>query len=750
MIDGARPDAGSGAIVGQSRGALRPAGAGGALATTGYDGVGMDEQSGYLQIWRIILKWRWVVIGTFVAVVGLSVLITLLTTPIYRAKATMEIASEEIRLIDTADSKTSSVSLAQRDYLETQYALLESRSLAERVARNLNLASQPGFGYAQGEDAPRDANAAVRRAANTIVSGLKIIPVGESRLVEINYDNANPATAVRVANGIASAFIRSTLERRMGSTTQTREILAQRLAEAKTRLEDSERAAQAYARQAGIVTIAQGGSDANAEAGSTSLEASSLGALNAALAQAQQERMAAEGRYRESASATTEELSNSTIQTLLSRRAELTAELSEKSNIYRDDFPQMIQLRARVTDIDASLARERARVRTALAGEYRAAAMRESQLQGRVAALRGDVMNLNDRGIQYNILRREVDTNRQFYDALLNRFKEVDIASDTGTTNVSIVDSAENARQVRPNPLFNVALGAVLGLALGLIGAFISEFMDDSVKTPDDVMQKLHIALLGAIPKLPSSVRVVDESTDPGSVVSEAYFSVRTSIEFGTSQGAPRTILFTSSRPGEGKSVSSFALANAFARTGARVLLVDADMRKPTLKVGEEGGHGLSNLLTGHATYDEVIFETGTPNLSVMPSGPIPPNPAELLASRRIAEVLADLMERYDHVLLDGPPVMGLADAPLLGSLTEGTIFVLEAGIRRLTARRALARLIGSDAQVLGGILTKFDVRSDGLGYGYGYGYGYGAGKYGGYGKETRSKDTQIVLTDAN
>lgn len=739
------------AEAGYRSGALRRTG-GNNVVAMGYDGVGTDEGSGYLQLWRTILKWRWVVIGTFAAVISLAVIVTLLTTPVYRATSTLEIASEELRIIDTEDSASSSVSMARADYMQTQYALLESRNLAERVARNLNLANQEGFGFAEGERPPRNAAAAVNRATRELTKNFVVKPVGQSRLVAISYDSHDRALATRIINGFASAFIESTLDRKMGSTTQTRAILERRLAEAKARLEVSERAATAYARSAGIINIQQGGG-ADVDTGATSLDAASLSELNSALAQAQQDRIAAEQRYRQSAATTTEELTNPTIQSLLSRRSELSAEISEKSNIYRDNFPQMEQMRSRIADIDASIAREKNRIRTALSSEYRGASAREAQLQGRVNALKGSVLNLNDRGIQYNILRREVDTNRQFYDALLNRFKEVDVQSDTGTSNVSIVDEAIEANQIRPNPLFNLALGSLLGLVLGLIGAFICEFMDDSVKTPDDVAQKLHIPLLGAIPRVPNSQKVVDEIADPQSMISEAYFSVRTSIEFGTSSGAPRSILFTSSRPGEGKSVTSYALANAFARIGAKVLLVDADMRKPTLKVGEEGGHGLSNLLTGSSDYEGAIFATSTPNLSVMPSGPVPPNPAELLASRRVAEVLADLLEQFDHVLLDGPPVMGLADAPLLSSISEGTIFIMEGGIRRLTARRALARLVSADAQLLGGVLTKFDARAHGLGYGYGYGYGYSYAygrKADAYGRRGRSEETHIVVASSD
>ena len=352
---------------GYRSGAIRRSGAGTAIAL-GYDGVGTDEATGYLQLWRTILKWRWVVLGVFAAVVALAVLITFLTTPVYRARATLEVASEELKIIDTADSASSSVSMARADYMQTQYALLESRSMAERVARALNLGSQAGFGFPAGGTPNRNPAAALSRATKVLADDLKVAPVGQSRLIAVTFESTNPGAARRVVNGYASEFIASTLDRASGSTTQTRDILQQRLADAKAKLEQAERAATAYARSAGIINVQS--SSADGDPGSTSLDAASLSELNTALATAQQERIAAQERFRQSSNTTTEELTNPTIQALLSRRAELTAEISQKASIYRDDFPEMQQLRARIADIDASIAREKGRIRTALTSEY--------------------------------------------------------------------------------------------------------------------------------------------------------------------------------------------------------------------------------------------------------------------------------------------------------------------------------------------------------------------------------------------
>ncbi|PZN94783.1 MAG: hypothetical protein DCF31_08455 [Alphaproteobacteria bacterium] len=696
-----------------------------------FDGLGHDiDRSGYADLWLIVRKWRWVVPAVVLICVALAAAISVMTTKIYRASATLEIAAEEFRVINTDESATASVSMARNDYLRTQYGLLASRSLAERVVRSLNLASVEGYGYKAGDPPDRDIAAASARAAQVLVDGFKVSPVPDSRLVTISFEAPDPRMAERITNGYAANFIASNLDRKMSSTVMTRNLLVKRLQVAKERLESSERAATDYAREADIINI-QPATANGATGGETSLTSSSLTQLNTALSEAQRSRIEAEQKFRQSTEISTQELVNPTIQALLQQRATLSAQYSEMTGLYRDEFPQMEQMRARIADIDRSMAAEQVRVRSSIRAEYRAAVAREASLAQRVAGLKSSVLDINDKSIRYNILRREVDTNRQFFDALFQRFKQVDVAEGTDTSNVSLVDDARSAPLVRPNVPFNMGAGLLLGIVLGLLAAFVCEFMDDSIKTPDDVTKKLRMPLLGAIPKLPMGERIVDKVAEGKGMIAEAYLSARTAIEFGTSSGAPRTLLITSTRQSEGKSTSGFALAIAFARTGRRVLLVDADMRQPTLTVARDDKFGLSNLLAGSDDVKSAIFATSTDNLWVLPSGPVPPNPAELLASPRTARTLAALQELFDMIILDGPPVLGLADSPLLGALAEGTMFTVEAGTRRLAARRAVARLEGAGAQILGGLLTKYNARVSGLDYGgyaaYGdYGYGYG------------------------
>lgn len=686
----------------------------------------VEHALSYHEVWRTLVKWRWLTLGMTVGMIAIAAIVTFATTKVYRASSRLEIASEEMKLVNTDQSTTDSVQMARPDYLRTQYGLLESSSLAQTVARSLNLLATPGFGAA-GNGEQRDPDRALRASVDRLQNNLHITPVVESRLVDVMYDDPDPVRAALIANAFASNFMAMNIDRKLDSTAVTRDMLGKRLADVKTKLEESERAATEYARQAGIVELGgTGGAKDDGSDAPSSLSASSLVQVNTALTQAQQDALAAKQRYQQSTiSDVTETLNSPNIQALSGQRAQLSAEYEEKLNLFKPDYPEMVQMRARITALDADIAKETGRVRNALRADYGAAQSRERALGSRVRQLTSSVQELSERSIRYNILRREVDTNRQLYDGLLQHFKEVGVADDIGASNVAIVDRADApTAPIRPNALFNLGLGAVIGLLFGLIAAFTAEFMDDSIKTPEDIPNKLKLSLLGAVPKLTRGATLVSELGDPLSGVSEAYFSVRTALEFGTNRGAPKTMLLTSVRPAEGKSSSCFAIAQAFARLGHSVLLIDADLRKPSLIAVSADSAGLSNLLTGAEDYEAAIYPTNIDNLSLMPSGPIPPNPAELLAGSRIAELFALLTARFDYLIIDAPPVMGLADAPLISSLCEATIFVTEAGTRRLAARSAIQRLLAADAQIVGGLLTKFSSRSQGYGYGYGYGYG--------------------------
>jgi capsular exopolysaccharide synthesis family protein len=364
-----------------------------------------------------------------------------------------------------------------------------------------------------------------------------------------------------------------------------------------------------------------------------------------------------------------------------------------------------------------------------LLAEYQAAAAAERALQARVAGLKGSVLNLRGRSIQYTILQREVDTNRALYDALLQRYKEIGVAGGIGTNLISIVDRGEvPGGPYSPNLLLNLLIGLGVGLAAGVGIAIALEFINDTVKTREDVRSKLGRACLGAVPKRRGKGSFVEDLKDPTSAVSEAYSAVLGSLRFTTSSGAPKTLLISSTQPNEGKSSTALALAQNFARLGSSVLLVDGDMRKPTFKAASNK-QGLTPLLTTDASVREHVVMTQYENLWLLPCGPVPPSPADLLASGRFRAILGEAAQSFDIVIVDGPPVLGLADSPSLAGSCEGTLLVVEAGRTRTPAiKAAMTRLEDAGGHIVGVVLTKAVERAGRFGYGY-EPYRYGVGK---------------------
>jgi capsular exopolysaccharide synthesis family protein len=352
-------------------------------------------------------------------------------------------------------------------------------------------------------------------------------------------------------------------------------------------------------------------------------------------------------------------------------------------------------------------------------------------LRSRVNGLESDLLDLRGRTIQYNIFQREVDTNRQLYDALLQRYKEIGVAGGVGVNNISIVDRARVPGQPSsPNLLLNLLLAVMLGCVLGAGAALALEQVDQTISDPRSLEAALGLPLLGTIPKS-KGIDPVEELSDPKTALVEAYLSAQTRLAFTTDHGVPRTLAVSSTRPGEGKSTTAYALARQLARATGRVVLIDADMRSPSLHLffGSPAEPGLSNYLAGDSDVTSMLRE-GPNGLSLLPAGPVPPNAAELLTGERFRTLLRELSGKFDHVIIDAPPVMGLADTPLIASVAEGTVFVVESHATLASlAAVAVSRLQDSNAKLLGALLTKFESQKAQYGYGYGYEYGYGYGK---------------------
>jgi len=350
-------------------------------------------------------------------------------------------------------------------------------------------------------------------------------------------------------------------------------------------------------------------------------------------------------------------------------------------------------------------------------------------LRERLSAGKQQMLDLQGRSVRYGILKREVDTNRELYNGLLQRLKEVGVAGGVGTNNISVVDKAQvPLYPYKPDLGRSVTMGLIIGLIIGLLVAWLLEHLDDSIRFADEVEKETGAAVLGVVPKLkalePGNRLALSPHLDPASAFSEAYRSVRTALQFSTATGAPRRLVVTSSSKHEGKSTSALALAINFAQMGKPVLLVDADLRNPVLHklMQVDNERGLSNYLSGNVSVMEVVHRTEIPGLFVMTTGPLPPNPVELLSSSKMQTLLEQCDEHFAHVVVDSPPVLGIADAIVLGNQIENAVFVIESGrTRKGHAKAALKRLYQAGVHPIGVILTKIDAYHDLYGYGASY-----------------------------
>lgn len=694
------------------------------------------------QYLRIAMRRRYVILGVIAGCILLSLIVTLLMTPHYTAGATIEI-SREANQVTSFEGVERNPGTADQEFYQTQYGLLSSRALSERVATRLRLVDDqefyemfgaarntPAFTMVNARYSPGGRAERQRIAGEVLLNHLGVEPTRLSRLVEIRFTSPDPAFSARVANAWAENFIETNLERKVQATSYGRNLLKGQLAQQKQRLDESQRQLVAYASQERIINLPTQTSSQGVTS-ERSIVVDDLASLNSALSQATADRIQTEARSREAgrAGASAEALRNTTISGLRQRRAELAAQYQELMTQFEPGYPAARAIKSQMDQLDRSIGNEERRVVDSLAAETRGAIDRERGLQSRVNQLKDNYLDLRRRSIQYNIFQQEVDTNRALYEGLLQRFKEIGVAGGVGVNNVSIVDQADlPQRPSSPRLLLNLLIALLAGTILGTGLAFALEQVDEAIADPAEVERRLGLPLLGSVPKVENqSPR--DALLDRKSDLVDAYLAIQTNLSFSTEHGVPRSLSITSTRPAEGKSTTALAIATMLARAKRKVILIDGDMRSPSIHHLGDVDHdrGLSNFLAGHDDIDSLLFDMHDLGFMAMSAGPIPPNAAELLTGNRLSVLIDRLLETYDHVVIDSPPVMGLADAPLIASRVEGVIYAVEShGIRATMVKTALNRLASANAHVLGGILTKFDARKAHYGYGYEYGYGYG------------------------
>ena len=680
----------------------------------------------------------WLIAGIIAAALALAVAATLLDTPRYTATAAIQINDAGDRVIGDKDDTTRVNEGYDVDrFLKTQTDVLQSRGLALRVAQRLKLENNAAFFKAMELEAPgAQANRTVTRdQVLGLLSGrLKVNLPRDSRIVTVSFNCADAELAAQIANAFVEEFIQSNLQRKFDSTAYARGFVAQQLGEAKIRLETTERELNDYAREAGLIRTrdAAGYEGDTRTRGGGSVTTASLLQLNAAANDARTARVAAEARWRAVSSgpalASREVLSNPAVNSLLTQRAQLEAALQEDLTRHLDDYPSVREKRAELAKLNSELAATAATVRESIRSEFTATQAQERQLAAQVAQLKGDTLAEQDRTVRFNLLEREADTNRTLYDGLLKRYNELNATAGISASNVSVIDNAEAPLSPSSPSLFrNLLIALIAGSGLAVLALFLKDQLDDAIRVPEDVEHKLQLPLLGVVPTANARDPEAD-LLDPKSPVSEAYNSLRGALLYSTTTGLPQVMLITSAQPSEGKTTSAYAIAAGLARMGRKAVLIDADLRRPSVhkRANHDNARGLTTLLTSTDPVNSVLVASGQADLALLPSGPIPPSPTELLSSTRMEQVVLELAKAFDVVVIDSPPILGLADSPVLSALVDGVIFVVEADRgHRGALKTALRRLRAMRPVLLGAVLTKFDPSRAGNRYSEYYGYQY-------------------------
>ncbi len=592
--------------------------------------------------WRSLIRHRIIVSGILVSFLVIGLVATLLMTPLYTAAAQIEIsrAADNVTNVEGLENEDVGQGL---EFYQTQYTLLESRSLARRVARSLNLANDAAFlqGFNLGEAAAIDngdaasRNALEREILNLLGDNIGINPIRGSSLVDVAFTSPDSGLSAKIANEWTTQFIQSNLDRRMSSTDEARKVLLDQLSELRTRLEQSESDLVNYASDNRIIALSTTENSDGDTRTERTLVASDLEALNGELALATAERIRAQSALHAARGVSEAALTNNTITALRQQYAILESEYARLMQQFEPSYPPARALRTQIDSLASAIEEEERRVRAGVVANYEEAVSREGALGARVESLKGELIGQRRDSIQYAIYQREVDTNRQIYDGLLQRYKEIGVAG-VGNNNVAIVDRAQPPEEPSsPRPFLNLVLALMLGAAFSIALIVILEYIDQSLKDPNDVDQVLGLPLLGSIPREHDDM--VESIHDAKSQAAEAYLSVRTNLGFRTDHGVPRSFMLTSSAPNEGKSISSLALALSIANTGKRVALLDADMRNPSLDklTGRPNTTGLSNVLSGQADWRDLITVGNDASVEIITTGPMPPNAAELLSGAK-------------------------------------------------------------------------------------------------------------------
>jgi len=677
---------------------------------------------------NVLIKRRWTALAVVIVFGVTAVLHSFLATPIYKATTQILIERQTPRLLEPRD--TAFFDAQNQEFYHTQYKLLQSRSLAQKVINKLNLKNNPMFASIF-NNMPEDADVVQRqqymvRLIGTILKDIEVKPVEKSSLVDVSFFSPDPNLAAQIVNAVAQSYIEQSLDLRYSASQEEGMFLQQKIAEARKKLEESESKLNQYARKHNIVAWE------NRE----TITSQKLEQINKDLIAAQTKRSEAETRFREVSQGhpIPEVINNHLIQTLKSEEAKIIAQVSELGKKFGEKHPRMIQLHQELSGVRSKIASEHAHIVQAVKNEYRMAQNQEIHLKKALEEQKDDTQDLSERTVQYKMLLRDMETNRALYENMLKSLKTTTATENLPSTNIKIIYPATVPETpAKPRTKRNLILAFFGGSIMAIMLVFGLEYIDTTIKNPDDVKKWLEIPNLAIIPHL-EKVESQNEEQIPGLVVhdggnpfaAEAYRALRTSIVFSAAGRAPGIILVTSALPGEGKSLTSMNLAAAMAKAGVDILLIDADLRRPCLhelfRVQQEPG--LSNFLVGEI--DDLPFvPTIVPQLYLMPSGKIPPNPSELLGATRMEELVAKARERFPQLILDSPPLISVTDAAILATKSDGVLLVIKAEeAPRKVVKKVKDQLLEVKSHLIGSLLNDINFQKNGYYY-YNYYHKY-------------------------
>jgi len=744
--------------------------------------------------WRLVRKHLGLIAAVSGAVVFLTMLHVYIAQPMYTAQTTIMIQPRPPTGLDPTEALIEIESAYDgSDYFKTQTEILRSETLAAAVIRNLGLQHDPAFvGRAQGPGLFARMLEGFRATAHSVVShspptsaaqrpetlrgvdpalvgaylgGLSISSLQDTSLVTISFTAADPGLAARIANAHAEAYVERGIELHSQAGQESEKFLRQKLIEIKDQLEKSEIALNDYRRQKGIIPglMSLDGKD--------TVVLDRLSDLSKDLTKAQVERIGLESQIelvqRRQYASLPQVMGNSMIQGLQEQLNQLYAQDASLSNEFTSAYPPLAELRAKEAEVNQRLVAQTDAVVRGIQSGYQQAVEKERELEIEMQKQRSVTMSLNDAAVQYAILQRDVDTNRELYNAVLTRMKDVGVESESQTSNVSIVDRAlPPGESSSPRKMRDLMLSAVLGLC-GAIGlALLLDYMDNTLKDPEEAERYLRIPNLGVIPDFarangsvyrlrnyapvrgltglapagelegPNGKMITNgKRTAPKELVTmhgaysalgEAYRNLRTALLLSRAGAPPKVTLVTSAVVGEGKTVTAVNTAAMLAQLGASVLLIDADLRRPRCHrvLGIDNNTGLTEVLTGVRELADMVRPSGIDNLFILSSGSVPPNATELLGSPKMNQVITLAQQRYDYVVVDSAPVLLVSDALLISAMVDGVLLVTNAsGTPKQQVRAARARLDYARAKVFGLVLNRFKAHHSQQGYLYHQGY---------------------------